>query len=407
MKHIFPGYYRPTKEKLAELWKKSLFALDANVLLNLYRYSPETSTELLGILTQVSKRLWVPHQAALEYQRNRLNVIFQQREAYTEIEEFLQKIQNQIETKLNAYRRHPYIDVRHLTTLINSIFSKINEELLESSSKHPDLLEHDDLREAITALLEEKVGSSYSKEKLISIYKEGEERYKHNIPPGYSDSKTKDGEEKYGDLVLWFQIMDKAKETQTSVILVNDDAKEDWWWKFKGRTIAPRPELVEEMINSANVSFYMYPSDIFMEYAREYLKQQVDQQAIDEVRNIRKQDEAMRDQHSLLLRELDQTRNVRAMLTHEMDHIKKQLSEVKQEIESKSVKIDETTSPDIGEKRDRLLALEGYLEDLRVQEKILEQRYAQTLAEENYTEHKLGEIQRRLEKISLEGNATK
>ena len=86
MKKIFPGYYRPTKKEFSNLWNSCLFVLDANVLLNLYRYSQETSDELIQILKQISDRLWIPHQAALEYQENRLQTIAKQLEVYDEIQ---------------------------------------------------------------------------------------------------------------------------------------------------------------------------------------------------------------------------------------------------------------------------------------------------------------------------------
>jgi valyl-tRNA synthetase len=43
------------------------------------------------------------------------------------------------------------------------------------------------------------------------------------------------------------------------------------------------------MLGHSNVSFYMYSSDQFMEYSRKYLKRTVDQKAIDEIREIRKE----------------------------------------------------------------------------------------------------------------------
>jgi hypothetical protein len=56
MRKTFSGYYRPTEDEFAEMWRNCLFVLDANVLLNLYRYSRKTSDEFLGILDGVSDR---------------------------------------------------------------------------------------------------------------------------------------------------------------------------------------------------------------------------------------------------------------------------------------------------------------------------------------------------------------
>ena len=93
----------------------------------------------------------------------------------------------------------------------------------------------------ITDLFDDKVGSPYASDRLANIYNDGEKRYQANIPPGFMDAKGKKDNSKYGDLVLWFQIMDKAKEKKSPVVFICDDAKEDWWWVFSGKTIGPRP----------------------------------------------------------------------------------------------------------------------------------------------------------------------
>jgi len=41
MKSKFPEYFKLTKKEIQELWENALFTLDANILLNLYRYSDE------------------------------------------------------------------------------------------------------------------------------------------------------------------------------------------------------------------------------------------------------------------------------------------------------------------------------------------------------------------------------
>ena len=293
MRKTFPGYYRPTEDEFSELWNNCLFVLDANVLLNLYRYSQETREELLGILDEISDRLWVPHQSALEYHQNRLDVIGQQASAYSDIQKGLRAAQRKLENDLRSSagrRRHPFIKADRLLERISGVFAEIEEELNALEQEHPDLLDEDPIRDSITALLEGKVGSAYSSERMNEIYKEGKTRYEHKIPPGYSDVK-KEGTRKYGDLVLWFQTVDKAEETRKPMILVTDDRKDDWWLRFKEETIGPQPGLVGEMVSKAGVSFYMYAADPFMGHARKYLERQVEQEAINEVRDVRKLDE--------------------------------------------------------------------------------------------------------------------
>ena len=168
----------------------------------------------------------------------------------------------------------------------------IEKNLKKLKQGHPDLLKHDNLRDALDTLLEDKIGLPYSQKKLYVIYNLCKQRYEQKIPPGYED-KHKEGAKKYGDLILWFQIIDKAKKTNKPIILVTDDRKEDWWRKFKNKTIGPRPELVNEIFSEAGVPFYLYQTDPFMENAQKLLEKQVkvNKKAIDEVRKIRERDE--------------------------------------------------------------------------------------------------------------------
>src|SRR5229473_897063 len=78
MKDKFPGFYRPTKAEFDRLWKEGWFVFDTNVLLNPYRYAPDTREDLLKVMEEVHERTWIPHHVALEYQRKRVRVIADQ-----------------------------------------------------------------------------------------------------------------------------------------------------------------------------------------------------------------------------------------------------------------------------------------------------------------------------------------
>ncbi len=96
---------------------------------------------------------------------------------------------------------------------------------------HPDFLENDEFLEVITKLLAGKVGP-YSEEDLEKIYEDAEKRFILKQPPGYEDVK-KTVPERYGDVVLWFQLIDYAKSLERPLIFVTDDEKEDWWRKHE------------------------------------------------------------------------------------------------------------------------------------------------------------------------------
>lgn len=298
MRNTFLGYYRPTEIEFSRLWKKCLFVLDANVLLNIYRYSPSTRQELIDILTKISDRLWVPYQAATEYQQRRLDVIEQQSSAYEQIQNSFTTAQNKLESDLKLFSRHPFINVDSFINKLKTPIDEIKRELDRLKREHPNLLDGDDLRDTITDLHEGKVGLPYTKERLEEIYKIGKERYDRSTPPGFQD-KNKDGMRKYGDLVLWFQILDQAKSTEKPIIFITDDKKDDWWLKFNGKTLGPHPELIHEMLSEAKVNFYMYQTEQFMEYAHKYIDWRINRKAINEVRDIKKRDDEERKQRTI------------------------------------------------------------------------------------------------------------
>jgi DNA-binding CsgD family transcriptional regulator len=376
MKNIFSGYYRPNESEFRELWEKCLFVLDANVLLNLYRYSAETRSNLLKILSRIQSRLWVPHQAALEYQRNRLVVISSQREAYEKIQTLLRDAYHQIEAGISAYRRHPLIDPMQVLAPIDSVLEDRIMHLKTMQEKHPDFTEADEVRDALTALLEEHVGGPYSEEKLAEIQRQGEQRYAKAIPPGYKDVKSKSGGKEYGDLVLWFQVLDKAVKQKSPIIIITDDAKEDWWWRHEGKIVGPKPELIEEMRMKAGVEFYMYRSDQFMEQARHFLEQKVDQGAIDEVREITKRDEQLRveiEQFSSIQRDTDRK------LLGEYQWLEERNADVLSEIEALELELqqlsaEQESTSDSEIRKQKCDSLMRRLADLRDSANVLGQR---------------------------------
>jgi hypothetical protein len=174
------------------------------------------------------------------------------------------------------------------------------------------------LKERIGDLFQNKVGLPYSVDVLATKQVLANCRFKDKTPPGYEDEKSKKVPEMYGDVILWFQLLDHAEKTCTPVILVTDDNKEDWWLRKSGKTLGPRPELRAEMKTRANVDFYMYQSELFMKFAESMLG--VKPKAGSQLKEILEEAQAIREtvvQHEVPL-ELE-------MLYQEMRGLHKQL----------------------------------------------------------------------------------
>jgi len=69
MKSNFPGHFFQVDEN-HEIWNECIFVFDANILLNLYRYSDETRELLISTLSGLKERIWIPNKVAFEYLNN-------------------------------------------------------------------------------------------------------------------------------------------------------------------------------------------------------------------------------------------------------------------------------------------------------------------------------------------------
>ena len=129
-----------------------------------------------------------------------------------------------------------------------------------------------------------RTGNEFSADELKIIEKEGEQRYKRSIPPGYKDN-AKDIN-KYGDLIIWKELLSFSKEKSVDVIFVTEDKKEDWWFIDHGKTIGPRVELRKEFSKETGRKFHMYTMDRFLSIVAEKLKETVDTDTIAEVKSL-------------------------------------------------------------------------------------------------------------------------
>lgn len=302
MREQFQGYYRPTKEEFTDLWADADIAIDANALLNLYRYSIETRKSLLNVLGGLKPQLWLPHQSAFEYHQNRIRTMTVEKGAYEHILKSVDDSERSINAVVLQHRRHLILQPDEIAHQVENAFETIREYIRTKQALHPDLPEDgapgdvDPIRDQLTELFEGRVGQGYSAERLEALYREGSDRFERKIPPGYADS-GKDGVRKYGDFIIWMQLIDRARETKKPIIFVTDDEKEDWWFITSGKTILPRPELVEEMWQKAGVRFYMYGSERFVEQASSRYGRKLPDEAAEEMTAVARQLQDSRQLH--------------------------------------------------------------------------------------------------------------
>lgn len=305
MKNSFKGYYPPNEDEYGRLWREGIVVLDTNVLLNLYRLPPTTRDEFLTVLELLANRLWIPHQVALEFQRNRLSVISTVRKSTEEAVEAAKGLFSELKQKVDALEIDNHALGVKATPLINDL-EKSNEQLLKAieavHQSRLDVTGDDCVRDRLDRILAGRVGNgAINQEELDSLVENGDERYTNKTPPGFADAdKAKNPNDatfvhdhliyqrKFGDLILWRQLIRHAKKTKTkAVLLVTADRKEDWWWREQGKTIGPHPELIREIYREGSVElFWMYSAAQFIQHAPTYIAADVSPKSVEDVQQV-------------------------------------------------------------------------------------------------------------------------
>lgn len=293
MRNQFPFHFKRTDKEVKEIWKNPIFSFDANILLHLYRYSPDTRIELIEIIDKISPNLWLPEQAAYEYLKNRPIVISEQivslEVARKEVCDSKSKLTDQLKNKNT--RSHPYYSEQAKQSYevgTRALLDELDKNLTEIKALYND----DPTKDKIADWFDGRTGEAFSDEEFEEHCQAGEERYSHKVPPGYADGENKTKKDtrsekrsRYGDFLIWLQLMNYAKSEKKDVIFVTDDAKEDWWLlKGDSEIFTPRPELIEEFYNVTGQQVLIYSFLKFLKHGRTHLNFSVSSDAEDETK---------------------------------------------------------------------------------------------------------------------------
>lgn len=286
MRNTFPSHFANDPNRIKALWADCLFVVDTNVLTGMYKYSDETRDALYDVIESLGDRLWVPYQVMYEFLDNRAKIVHDQSKLYAGTIAKLEGLQEDFESTT----KHPFVSLPIYERFCQSS-KEVLQELEAARRFHEGRITSDDVKDKLALLLDGKIGRAYSKEVLADLVKEGEARYSQNTPPGFEDGNKHKGttllkeiHKRYGDLIFWKQILDKAKELSASVILVTGEKKEDWWSVCGGKTIGPLPELLEEFSEFTGKEFHIYATHNFLTLANEYLEQKTSPAAVEEIR---------------------------------------------------------------------------------------------------------------------------
>ncbi|HDX9502004.1 TPA: DUF4935 domain-containing protein [Bacillus thuringiensis] len=304
-------YYRPNERKERNIWTDCIFIFDTSALLEFYYFPKKFQEDIFNsTFERIKDRLWIPHHVKYEYLKNREHTLQKpieekykrlEAEQIKVIESEIKNIKNRIKDFINHTKKedtHPYIDN---TISLNFEEASQTFETAFSDFKSKVAIEFKKREEEIIAFATEdfvlesfnnyfKIGREYNFEKLMEIVEEGEIRYRNKIPPGYKDGPNKEGMQKYGDLIIWKQIIDFAEQNGKPIVFITNDVKEDWCYHYKRsnevRIDRPKEDLITEIKNKASVDFCMYTFSQFLHTAKEILGTNIPQEVIDEAKTV-------------------------------------------------------------------------------------------------------------------------
>lgn len=268
--------YEYPLEEFKKVWDESpIIIFDTSSFCHLYKYTPETTAEFLEVLELVPKeQFWLPKQVIDEFNENYQVVINKAHSKYAAVTGPLEGLMlstiSKITKQFKMYNEFKYPLVKELEGKIQHAFKSINEEIVnyrenisEEAEKNKEMLKEDKVKEFVDGLISlERIGKGLNYSQTLQIYSEGETRYKYKIPPGYEDLEKDKSDptkrKKFGDLIVWKEILIQAQENKKPIIFVTMDEKEDWWVLDKDdEPQMPREELGKEFGDYSDETFVM------------------------------------------------------------------------------------------------------------------------------------------------------
>jgi hypothetical protein len=311
MKTSFRSFLTPPAEVIEAAWAsdKSVFIFDTNVLLNLYGFEEQTRTDFFSAVAKLGGKVFLPFHVGLEYHLGRLAVIRNEKKTFRELTSISKNLEEKLEKDLGELKlseKFPQVGkfANKLRENIKTALSTFAEDIDPWNKQQPDVRSDDKILDSIDAFSDGHIGPPpASQDWLNNLYKDGAERYANKVPPGFRDiTKDKDHrsptfvhneltyERKYGDLIIWRQILEHVREEHLdNVFFVTDDAKEDWWTKINSggeKIIGPHEALRSEIYKIPNVHlFHMYSTSDFLDNGRRILDVKINQRSIDDATN--------------------------------------------------------------------------------------------------------------------------
>lgn len=264
----FKHYLPLTPEEKTDIQQNGLIVLDANIFLAVYRLPHSAAEAFISILKheKILKRLFIPHQVAEEFFRNRITVISDQVKYAQEVMDLLKAHQKSLQDEINAKIRkhHPLLNRDSMNEEIVGMVDSIEKKFKETQDKYPINLDEDPFLSEIMILMNGRIGDELEEEAYKKAITEATRRKNEKIPPGYKDDSI-------GDYLIWEQMMIRSLSESKHILFVTEDAKNDWWLNIRGEKQNAHPFLRKEFRERTKCEVYFLSLEAFQKWADAYL----------------------------------------------------------------------------------------------------------------------------------------
>jgi hypothetical protein len=266
----FVGFRVCSRNEIDVALREAIVAIDANVLLGLYRFLPQTANDLIKVLQRFEGRLIVPHQALLEFWRHRQRTAGSPETATRAARAAVGKAATSVSQALETWSKQIGLDSSEHSALLARVktFAANLQDELTAVHDRTDARggDEDPILTQLERLLHRRVTNALGEKEWEECVIEGNRRAEAEEPPGYKDAAKQESElpeGAAGDYLVWYQATRLAAERGCDLIIVTADEKEDWWWRRQATLLGPRPELTLEFHKlSGRRLFLMRPPEL-------------------------------------------------------------------------------------------------------------------------------------------------
>jgi hypothetical protein len=287
----FEAYRTVTQEEYRSLLTSGLVVLDANALLNLYRYNVKTRDDFIEMLANIRERLWVPHQAMYEFWRGRSSVIGSRSREIEGIIDGILRNRSNLEKGIHTWSGRVGLPPEKTAEIIGTVESAVDDvaEKIRATSNDTALENAEDTAKdpvitALSTILETNVGYPLTADELRKAKAEAMKRIADHAPPGWKYARKRENPE--GDYIVWFEALQEARRRGVDVLFVTDDTKDDWWRKEGEEVKGPLPELVYEMRVVANVGLFMLRPGSLLAHAGDALGLGISKESVQDAERV-------------------------------------------------------------------------------------------------------------------------